>query len=338
MDSRTYWQQRYKTETALQDHLYDSATPSMEKTWAKTAQNIKDTINRYYDTVSDSTNPYAEMRVKPPRQELKTFKTRINNTLNTTSSQAAQLADTARKLLKPTRLQALNIENTMHLYNAAQTTSSQLTKLLEQVFDLADTFNQHTSTMLGIKFNTPSTTQKNSLLKQAWLGENYSDRIWDNTSKLAATLETNMPRLFVTGIPQQDLARLISQIHNVGYKQAKRLVVTEARKINTDADQLLYTQLNAKKYTFITTRGGVCDTCNSLNNKTFNSKDMEVGVNAPPLHPNCRCTTIPAIDTKTNEKNILEAELAAVKKYGAYKMNGKLRDTATIQKEINSVQ
>ena len=35
--------------------------------------------------------------------------------------------------------------------------------------------------------------------------------------------------------------------------------------------------------------------CHSLNSKVFKVKDMIFGVNAPPMHPWCRSTTVPHV-------------------------------------------
>ena len=36
----------------------------------------------------------------------------------------------------------------------------------------------------------------------------------------------------------------------------------------------------------------VCKVCQALNEKVFKVKDMKPGINAAPMHPNCRCTVI----------------------------------------------
>lgn len=35
-----------------------------------------------------------------------------------------------------------------------------------------------------------------------------------------------------------------------------------------------------------------CDTCGALDGRRFKVDDAEPGVNYPPIHPNCRCTTV----------------------------------------------
>ena len=46
------------------------------------------------------------------------------------------------------------------------------------------------------------------------------------------------------------------------------------------------------QFIFIADSGGsrTCEQCKALDGKTFILKDGKVGVNLPPLHPNCRCS------------------------------------------------
>ena len=42
--------------------------------------------------------------------------------------------------------------------------------------------------------------------------------------------------------------------------------------------------------------GTACDVCKRLNEQHFKVKDMMPGENAPPMHPNCRCSTAAYMD------------------------------------------
>lgn len=50
-------------------------------------------------------------------------------------------------------------------------------------------------------------------------------------------------------------------------------------------------------YIFLATLDlGTSDICQFLDGKRFKLKDAQVGKNYPPMHPNCRSTTIPDVD------------------------------------------
>ena len=47
----------------------------------------------------------------------------------------------------------------------------------------------------------------------------------------------------------------------------------------------------------------MCVRCvKEMDGKVFKLKDMEIGENAPPMHPNCHCATAPHSDRKEYEK------------------------------------
>ena len=59
----------------------------------------------------------------------------------------------------------------------------------------------------------------------------------------------------------------------------------------TLAQKQSITEMGFDEYTFHANTGsGCCDLCARLDGKHFKVKDMIVGENAPPIHPNCRCS------------------------------------------------
>ena len=61
---------------------------------------------------------------------------------------------------------------------------------------------------------------------------------------------------------------------------------------NNQADAMAYEEMGIDKYVYVAILDSrTSEICQSLDNKVFNYKDMEIGVNYPPMHPNCRSTT-----------------------------------------------
>ena len=59
-------------------------------------------------------------------------------------------------------------------------------------------------------------------------------------------------------------------------------------------------ELDIEEYEFIT-NSGCCDACHALDGKHFKVKSMMPGDNAPPLHPNCRCSIAAYEDSDEHE-------------------------------------
>jgi SPP1 gp7 family putative phage head morphogenesis protein len=72
----------------------------------------------------------------------------------------------------------------------------------------------------------------------------------------------------------------------------ERLMRTELARVQTEAQKQSFIRNGFDYYEFICNHNGnTCDICSGLNGKHFKVADMMPGDNAPPVHPNCRCST-----------------------------------------------
>lgn len=131
-----------------------------------------------------------------------------------------------------------------------------------------------------------------ALLNERWSGANYSQRIWGNTDLLAQSVSEIVGGALLSGQSIAKTSRQIRERFNVGKYYADRLVRTETNHFNNEADAMAYAEMDVDKYVFL----AVLDTrtstiCQELDNKVFELKDKQTGVNFPPVHPNCRSTT-----------------------------------------------
>ena len=78
---------------------------------------------------------------------------------------------------------------------------------------------------------------------------------------------------------------------------SQRLMITEMTRVQTEVQRLSYKNAGIDEYEFIA-EPSACDVCKPLDGKIFKLKDMQGGINAPSMHPNCRCSTAPYVDDK----------------------------------------
>ena len=69
----------------------------------------------------------------------------------------------------------------------------------------------------------------------------------------------------------------------------ERLMRTELARVQTEAQKQSFERNGFTQYMFIA-NGDCCDMCRPLNGKHFDVEKMMPGENAPPMHPNCRCS------------------------------------------------
>lgn len=147
-------------------------------------------------------------------------------------------------------------------------------------------------------------TQLDYALKKKWLESSFSERIWTNREKLVGEIGRIIPQEFAIGHGVQPTARALAERMGKGYRNAERLVRTEMNNISNSATLDAYKSSGiVEKFQFLATLDSrTSKICSSLDNMIFELSVAEVGVNVPPMHPNCRSTTIPYIEDLEGER------------------------------------
>ena len=130
----------------------------------------------------------------------------------------------------------------------------------------------------------------------AWSGRNYSARIWRNTDHLAQMLEDEIEAAFLSGKSVRRMANVIMDRFGVGYRAAECLVRTETSYVQNQSAAKSYQDAGCTEYEILTASDRrTCRRCAGQNGKRYLFTEMQAGENAPPFHPNCRCTILPVV-------------------------------------------
>jgi SPP1 gp7 family putative phage head morphogenesis protein len=130
-----------------------------------------------------------------------------------------------------------------------------------------------------------------------WAGANYSARIWGAQGALAKELQETISSGFLSGRSYARTAQEIQQTFGVHFRDAERLVRTETSYIAGQAHLQAYRHAGIETYRYKASLDNrTCKFCAPLDGQILPVGDAEVGVNYPPIHPNCRCTTGAADD------------------------------------------
>lgn len=128
-------------------------------------------------------------------------------------------------------------------------------------------------------------------------GENFSQKIWNNTAKLTNYLNSDIAQGIARGDSYDRLVRrLRERFSNVSRNDAYRLIYTEGTYVMAESTIQPFTE-DFEKYRLSTVGDGkVCDICRGVSEETFDIANRQPGVNFPPLHPWCRCTFTIEVD------------------------------------------
>lgn len=150
----------------------------------------------------------------------------------------------------------------------------------------------------NISFNSISQEKLLKIVNSTWIGRtNWSEKIWKDRvllgKKLTKVLSIGMPQ----GFGMQKMARELSAVMGQTFYNSFRLIRTEASHIDGQVTLDRYKEVQKElgenvKYrydAFLDSR--TSSMCRDLDNQIFDLDEAEVGVNYPPMHPNCRSTT-----------------------------------------------
>lgn len=159
----------------------------------------------------------------------------------------------------------------------------------------------------GLKtFSTIDDKAVTQVINQIWCadGKSWSQRIWDNVAALKETLNEELIHTVVTGKKTSQLKQLLQERFNVSYSRADALVRTELAHIQTQAAQQRYKDYGITEYEFFADPDErTCPVCGKLHGQKFPI------TSAPkvPVHPRCRCTILPVVNTAvTNNNSVIQ--------------------------------
>ena len=152
---------------------------------------------------------------------------------------------------------------------------------------------------VGINFAILNENAINAAVSTKWHGKQFSQRIWDNTDRLATTAQNLVVKSFMSGEAWSKTADKLATTFQVEKYNAKRLVHTEASHIHAMADLKAYEDIGAEQYRYLATLDyRTCERCQQWDNMVLPLSEAREGYNYPVLHPLCRCTTTIAVDLK----------------------------------------
>ena len=128
----------------------------------------------------------------------------------------------------------------------------------------------------------------------------FSDRIWMYQDALKADVAKLLQSGLIQGKNPRVLARELKQKFNTSTYNAERLMRTELARVQTEAQKQSLERNGFEEYMFHTNKG-CCDVCSALDGKHFKISKMVFGDNAPPMHPNCRCSVSAFEDSEDYE-------------------------------------
>lgn len=141
----------------------------------------------------------------------------------------------------------------------------------------------------------------NAIVNASFHNATYSDRIWMYQNMLKNELSSLLQTGLIQGQHPRKLATHLRKRFGVSQSNAERLLITEMARVQTEAQKQSFERNGFEEYTFLAL-GTACPICRVLDGKHFKVSKMMSGTNAPPMHPNCRCSVAAYEDSEDYEE------------------------------------
>ncbi len=135
------------------------------------------------------------------------------------------------------------------------------------------------------------------LLRYNWSGKHWEDRFGGHVVDFAEKVKSAIGRGVLTGGSVADVTRELTKLTNIERYNAERIARTETAYIAERANAMAYGELGVTHYGYLAELDlKTSHKCAALHGQVFALKDAVMGENYPPVHPNCRSTTVPELD------------------------------------------
>ncbi len=317
--AKDYWERRYlKDKAASVNWTEDYLAKQQKKLYSQAEQEIQAEIEKLYQKFADSEKislAEAKQKIKDADfrkidwagmlQQEKELRERLKET-GLPEEVREQIKKQHRALdlemkayakrgrISYLELRSMEIDRIMvNLYDKQQ---ENIYDYLTNEFDdgyYHSIFNTQQRIGFGYDFTRPNEAAVNRAILNRYDKRNFSRSLYAHCTNFSADLKSNLVTGLITGENLDKMARRIHKRMGVAYSAAKTLVRTETAYIYETATMEGYSACGIEWYAFLATLDfKTSEICQEMDGKRFKVKDAVPGKNYPPMHPNCRSTTV----------------------------------------------
>lgn len=302
MSSKTYWRdrelewkkKRLKDEKQYADEIQEIYANMMDSVEKEIESFFTRYANKESITMSEAKKKVSNIDIKAYQRKAKKYVKEKNF-----SDEANEQMRLYNLAMKVNRLELLKANIGLELVAGHDELKSYTGDKLEGAY-LEEI--QRNASILGDTVIDNAKTAK-TVADSSFKNATFSERIWVNQDLLKNSLSSVLSNALIQGKNPREFIPHIRKKFDVSRCNAERLLRTEIARIQTQAQAESYEASGIDEYEYVACGlKDVCPLCKEMDGTTFKLKDMEIGENAPPMHPNCHCATAPHSDRKEYEK------------------------------------
>lgn len=308
----TYWEQRAADAAARQDAAIARALPELTSALQEARRELQKEIEAFWSryaknnavSLADAQKALSLEELADFKGDLKSFRRLAKRSIGTFSLEVENLSVKARI----TRLEALQAQCGAILQRCYQRQREAIEAAaqglaVEQYDHALYDIEQYT----GFQSSYAQLPARaiHQMLAMPVQGSDLSTALWRQDMDAGFQIRRMLGLMFTTGKPPQDFAKELQRI--IGRRDAEgnltgktyeayRLLYNESAHVSEQAKLAAYGEDGIEELEIVTTLDSkTCGDCGPRDGKRVKVKDAVEGVNIPPFHVNCRCTTAPYV-------------------------------------------
>ena len=327
MLNNEYWEDRYRAEEKARELADKRVAFQLQGVYQQHANNIQKEIDSFWQSYADKegiTKLEAKQRADKLDMVNVEFKARQlverANRLRqrgqkVTSKDFTKAENDLMRLynlkMKTSRLEVLQANIKLHQYDLALSEFEIIDKHLVESIRRENIFSAGVLNMTLGSFEA-SKISADSIVYANFNNATWSSRVWERQNELRDIVKKGVADTVLRGKGTNVLINNLKKEFDVSYGYARRLAVTESARVYSEAQKANY-DANGVEWFEVMTELKACQICQPFNRRIFKVSELVPALNAPPFHPNCRCTTVPhfLIDLKRvgRDEEFLHADM-----------------------------
>ncbi len=306
MKNREYWQKRFDILQAKQLNKGIEYYQNLSEQYDKAAANVQKEIEAFYQRFAKNNElDLFEAKKLLNTRQLKEFRWSVEEYIEkgkmlNYSNQWAKELENASIRYRVTRLEALKLQMQQQVESLMGNEVDGLDNLTRQIYEdgyYHTIFELQKGTGVASSFAILDADKINKIILRPWSqdGTNFSKRVWgQHRPELVQKLNTDFTQALIRNDEPQKLINKIANDFNVSKYKAGRLVMTESAFFATESQKDAFKELGVEYFSISATLDKTtCTDCSFREGEKIPMSLYEVGVTAPPFHPNCRCDVLP---------------------------------------------
>lgn len=302
-----YWEDRYRTEEKARELADKRVAYQLNGVYQQHANNIQKEIDSFWQRYADKEGiTKLEAKQRADRLDMvnvefkaKQLVERANRLRQrgqkVTSKDFTKAENDLMRLynlkMKTSRLEVLQANIKLHQYDLALSEFEIIDKHLTESIRRENLFSAGVLNMTLGSFEA-SKVSADSIVYANFNGATWPGRHWTRQNELRDIVKKGVADTVLRGKGTNVLINNLRKEFDVSYGYARRLAVTESARVYSEAQKANY-EANGVEWFEVMTELKACKICQPFNSKTAKVSELVPALNAPPFHPNCRCTTVP---------------------------------------------